>query len=462
MSGFRGWAKAAAILFLAFASPRALAQGVLTQLLSNGPTDKRINIVILSEGYTSAQLPQFTNDAVRVLNAILNAPPFAAYKKYFNGFAISVASPESGSDHPSRSLFRNTYFNSTYDSYGTARLITIPPNDRDTTYDHGYGKVDALLQSLMPEYDITAIIVNDSEYGGSGGRALLASVNASSSEIAVHELGHSFAGLGDEYASSFSGQSQEQPNTTQETRRGFIKWTSWILAGTPIPTPQTSPYSAVVGLFEGANYHATGWYRPKLDCKMRTLGVPFCEVCSEALVESIYGQVHPIDSFSPASTNLSLTGADSTAFQVQTLAPIPYNIAVQWFIDGAAVGGATSNVFTIAAQALGNGAHNITVEAQDKTTKVRNDPNQVLHESQSWTVNVSGVPPRLNITRLGNDVRIAWPSAEVGFTLETTDRLVFPGGVWTNVSNSAVRVGDENTVTVPISTGTRYYRLRKP
>ena len=95
-----------------------------------------------------------------------------------------------------------------------------------------------------------------------------ATVNASSREIAVHEAGHTFSGLGDEYDSAYPGfPDTEEPNTTRETNPASIKWRDWILGGTPIPTPETSTYAAVVGLFEGAHYHDTGWHRPKLDCK---------------------------------------------------------------------------------------------------------------------------------------------------------------------------------------------------
>src|ERR1043165_8157445 len=76
-----------------------------------------------------------------------------------------------------------------------------------------------------------------------------------------------------------------------------------FLPATPVPTPAVSSNSAVVGLFEGAHYHFTGWFRPKLTCKMRALGVAFCEVCSETLVKSIYGQIRPIEATSPATNN---------------------------------------------------------------------------------------------------------------------------------------------------------------
>src|ERR1019366_9518121 len=118
--------------------PALLGQATITTIRTNGPTSMRINLVYLSEGYTSGQLPQFLVDATNMMNKLLAIPPWSSYSNYFNVFAISVASAQSGSDHytPTTNLV-NTYFNSTFDSYGTQRLLTIPPNDRDGTYNDG-------------------------------------------------------------------------------------------------------------------------------------------------------------------------------------------------------------------------------------------------------------------------------------------------------------------------------------
>src|SRR5206468_10357425 len=111
------------------------------------------------------------------------------------------------------------------------------------------------------------------------------------------ESGHTFADLTDAYGDPFPGYTPiEKPNATAQTHRSLVKWAAWILPTTPLPTPQDPANSQLVGLFEGAEYQSNGWYRPKLDCKMRTLGTPFCEVCSEALVKSMYTAIRPIDS----------------------------------------------------------------------------------------------------------------------------------------------------------------------
>ena len=106
-------------------------------------------------------------DATNAVNALFSHQPYQEYLNYFNAFAIKVASSQSGSDHPSYSSYVNTYFNSTYDL--ADRLITIPPNFADANYSHGQGKVDALLQTNMPDCQLPILLVNDYSDGGSDG-----------------------------------------------------------------------------------------------------------------------------------------------------------------------------------------------------------------------------------------------------------------------------------------------------
>ena len=185
---------------------------------------------------------------------------------------------------------------------------SIPPNFADTNYSHGQGKIDALLQTFMPNCHLPILLVNDVTDGGSDGfnKTAISSIGFELPEILTHETGHVLANLGDEYTNAAPGfPDTEEPNTTQQTNRLLIKWNAWISPSTPIPTAPLDSYPSVVGLFQGAHYHTTGWYRPQLDCLMRDLYVPFCAVCSEALVLAIYQRVRPVDGFSPAGTNFS-------------------------------------------------------------------------------------------------------------------------------------------------------------
>lgn len=440
------------LLGLLLSAPTSRGQATISTVLSNGPSSKRINVVVLSEGYMTNELPQFLKDATNTVNAILSVPPFDGYKSYFNAYAISVASVESGSDHPSRSIARNTYFNSTYDSYGTTRLVTIPPNDKDGNYANGQGKVTALLNQFMPDWDIVVLIVNDTEYGGAGGQYMTVSKHSSSPEIARHELGHSFAGLGDEYSTPYPGYPAiEEPNTTRETNRNLVKWKAWIDAGTPVPTPVGSTTANSVGLFEGAHYNSTGWFRPKNDCRMKTLNVAYCEVCKESLVKSIYSRMGTIQDQQPASLLANLVAASSKSFQVETPQPQGRSLKVQWKLNGTTLTNSATN-FVLNASQLTVGTNTLTVDVTDDTSMVRTDPSDYLHDSKTWQVVLAPAAQlRLLAPTLLSDGRMVFKvsgQAPNGFQIQASANFVS----WTNLLSSGPLNGSV-TLTNPMLPG---------
>jgi hypothetical protein len=442
--------------------PQACAQATLTTFFTNGPTANRINLVVLSEGYTASQLDQFLVDARNAVSNILVTPPYREYSNCFNAYAISVASAQSGSDHhtPTTTLV-NTYFNSTYDSYGTQRLITIPPNDWDGAYADGQGKVNALLQSLMPEYDLVILLVNDPQYGGSGGSVLISSINTAAAEIVRHESGHTFAGLTDEYSTAYPGWvTAEYPNATAQTTRSLVKWNAWILDSTPLPTPTTSSYASVVGLFQGAEYQTTGWYRPKLDCKMNHLNTNFCEICTEQLIKSTYMRIKAIDSFTPASTNVSIISSQPMPFTAITLQPATHNLALQWLVDGVAATDATNSTFNLQPALYTNGSHTVRAQVLDPTALVRSDPSHYLSNSVTWKVNISlsqlaMVSPRqLSGGRFAFGVAGAAPR---GIVLQVSTNLLN----WSALSTNSLSSGRADfTNSDPASLQRRYYRAQ--
>jgi len=355
-------------------------------IVTNGLVSNRLNIVVLSEGYTSNELAQFSVDATNAVKALLSRHPFQEYSNYFNAFAIKVASNQSGS-----SLYgvvtNNTYFNSIYGPVSD-QVITIPPNFADTNYSHGQGKVDALLRTNMPNCHLPILLVNDRyDDGGSdgSGKTAIVAVTYQLPEILTHETGHVMANLGDEYTTPNLGYpNTEEPNTTQQTNRLLIKWIAWISTNTPVPTSPPDSYPDVVGLFEGAHYHTNGWYRPKLDCLMRHQYVPFCDVCSEALVLAVYKRVRPVDGFSPAITNFSVSTTQAMAFSVSPLQPATHNLDIQWFTNGVPQTGATNLTFTLSPQALANATNWVSAVVQDNTPLVRNDPTNLLSQTVTW------------------------------------------------------------------------------
>jgi hypothetical protein len=357
-----------------------------TTILANGPSANRLNITLLSEGYRDVEAAQFLQDATNVVQFFLAAEPYHEYRNYFNASAIFVASVDSGSDHPAYPAFKDTYFNSSYDSED--RFITIPLDK------NGKGKVDALLEKFAPENDLTILIVNDLVFGGAGGPMLITSRNVSAPEIVVHESGHTLGGLGDEYSDFYPGYPDvEEPNTTRETNRDLIKWKAWIRPETPVPTPESGDYANVIGLFQGAHYQSNGWYRPKLDCGMRTLGVPFCEVCSEALVKAICSRVSLADSFFPTANKLSVTSMQAMDFHVTLLRPATHDLSLQWFTNEVAVADATNAAFHFETASLAKGTHFVRAEIRDLTPLVRTDPQNILSNSIVWKISKSFAPP---------------------------------------------------------------------
>ena len=456
------WAIAAAGCFYLTATLPSVAQAVRSTILTNGPSANRINLVVLSEGYQTNQLSQFLVDATNAVNNLLSAPPYLEYRSYFNAFAIAIASTNSGSDHPSQGVFKNTYFNSSYDSYGLPDLVTIPPNNFDANYSHGEGKVINLLTNLVPEYDLALLVVNDLEYGGSGGSVLISSLHVDSAEIVRHESGHAFGGLADEYGDPFPGYTPiEKPNATAQTNRALIKWNAWIAPTTPLPTPQDPTNAQLVGLFEGAEYQVTGWYRPKLDCKMRTLGTPFCEVCSEALVRAIYTAIRPIDTFSPSLTNLTIVGSQPVPFSITPLQPMTHNLYIQWLTDNVPAKDATNFTFQLSPGSLGNGAHIVRAVVNDLTPLVRSDPGNLLRGTNTWSVTISmnelGLIDPLFLS--GGRFRLTVTgTASQGFVIQASTNLVN----WAPVSTNNLSGGRFDYTNSSQTNLQRFYRAYSP
>ncbi|MBL9145020.1 MAG: immunoglobulin domain-containing protein [Verrucomicrobiaceae bacterium] len=434
----------------------ATAQSLVT-ITETGARNARLNLVMLSEGYTAAELSanKFKNDATTISNALLNTEPFKSYRPFFNVYGIAVASVQSGADQGSAGGSRNTYFNAFFYDPPLERLLVI-----DST---GYSRATSLLNTFVPERDIVLVIVNDSKYGGSGGTYAVTSTNASAAEIAIHEIGHTFAGLGDEYDYPGANPS-EDPNTTQETRRAFIRWNHWINASTPIITPETSTYgNGLVGLFEGAAYNETGWYRPTLDSKMKTLGAPFYAVNEEAIVLSIYNRVSPITGSTPSSTVTVNQPNQTLTFNVDgpnTASTAPA-IKVEWKLNGVVIPGQTGRTLTQNSSIIGNGSHTLVANVSDPTTKVRKDTSELLKDSRTWTLNLSHQGPAaptnlVAVAKLNGSIDLTWTDTvtdEAGFVIE---RALGTSTVFAEVGRVATDASSFSDTTTTAGLSTKY------
>ena len=248
----------------------------------------------------------------------------------------------------------------------------MPPNAFNTNYSQGQGKVDNLLKTYVPEAAVAVVLVNSEEFGAATVPGRLSVLSTSTNQVpladtVLHELGHSLALLGDEYDTAFPQfQGPEEPNTTRQTNRNSIKWKAWIDSATPIPTPETTAYQNAVGLFEGAHYNSKGWYRPKLDCRMKTLNKPYCPglhggACALILCGSLFPQQLP-----PVPGTISITNTQPVSYHLDILQPSNHGISVKWFLNGLPVAGETDPNFDFSASGRPNGTYVLRAEMRDK------------------------------------------------------------------------------------------------
>jgi hypothetical protein len=373
----------------------ALAFGLLTSAFSvpalafetemlqdNGPSSNRVNIVIVGDGYRTEDQALLREHALRFTDQLWQQSSFGNYRQFFNVKLVHSISADDGAVNGFNPPSQPTLFQSFFNCSGIDRLLCI--GDTSKLYD--------VLAQDAPEYDsrfdIVLVSVNDLKYGGAGGGYATTSADPSAPWIAVHELGHSFAGLADEYDYGGNQQFNEffEPNVTIFSQREQIKWKIWIEPSTPVPTPQFSGYFDKVGVFEGAKYSPVGHFRPWENCLMRALGVPFCPVCSEALIWNVYDKTDPIEAHFPASNSVVL-GSSPQEFSFTGPKPAGNVQRVEWLLDGNVI---ATNVDRVNVSGLSVGSHTLVVRTKDQTSAVRRDPDNVLASQFQWTIDARG------------------------------------------------------------------------
>ncbi|NNE60218.1 MAG: peptidase M64 [Woeseia sp.] len=296
----------------------------------NGDSSQKVDLLLLGDGYTAAEHDAFIERARELTDALFATSPFRERRKDFNVWALAPASALSGVSRPSTGVFRDTPFGASYDAFRSERYVL--------TYDN---RAMRRIISSAP-YDFIEILTNTDTYGG-GGIYGLYSTAAANNEWAeylfIHEFGHHFAGLADEYyTSSVAYEAPEtiaepyEPNVTALLDPDSLKWRSLVNPETPLPTPwpkaryekhslayqerraklrrdnapeaemnklfhanqdfvtelfSTAKYRDAVGAFEGAQYQAKGYYRSEMNCLMFTRTTTFCQVCANAIEQVI-------------------------------------------------------------------------------------------------------------------------------------------------------------------------------
>jgi len=305
----------------------AAESGALVKLHESGDPTQKLDLLILGDGYTASERGKFERDARRLVTVLFAASPFKERQRDINVWGLCPAAAQTGVSRPSQHIYRRSPLGVMYDAFDSERYILTFEN-----------KAFRDIAANAP-YDVVEILVNSATYGGGGIFGLYSTVAADSvwaPYIFVHEFGHHIAGLADEYYTSDVAYLPAadrvepwEPNATAFTDPRALKWRDLVEAGTPVPTrwpkeeferytkdvqqrrrairaanrPESEmdalfreeqthdtallnagPYAGKVGVFEGANYEARGFYRPQLDCIMFTRDeVPFCAVCRRAI-----------------------------------------------------------------------------------------------------------------------------------------------------------------------------------
>lgn len=296
-------------------------------VFSNGEAHQKVDVAILGDGYTKEELPKFRKDVAHFTDVLFSTEPFKHRKKDFNVHAVEIESHASGINQPDKALWVENPLGTTYCSFGSARYVLTDEN-----------RVVRDYAATVP-YDFLFIIVNTNRYGGGGIFQLYATCFTvgetpatawQADYVFVHEFGHSFAGLGDEYyASSVAynefyqkGVEPWEPNIAANISRTSLKWNDLVKTQTLLPTPwnkvvydsmenergklkrdtpgyaerrqaildaersvlENKQLAGTVGAFEGAGYSFTGLFRPSLDCRMFSLSLTdFDPVCTRAI-----------------------------------------------------------------------------------------------------------------------------------------------------------------------------------
>ena len=350
----------------------------------SGDPGNRVNVVFMGDGYTADQIETtYTHDINTVLTHMFDQgeDPFPRYRNFFNAYRVNIVSNQSGADDPTQGIYRDTALDASY-AYGGGpqRLLYIDETKANAAMSANFGQADI-------NADMRLITVNSSTYGGGGARyAAFAGSNTWTGELALHELGHQFSDLADEYGGggAYPYGPTWQANIT--TSASGQQWSSWL--------GYEDGNLGTVGAYEGGGTYDTGIYRPTANSKMRTLGYAFNAVCREKIIQDIYRIVRPLDSFLDDSEPLT----DPNNLWVDLVDPNV--LSVKWYVNGRRVIGATGETFDPADWGYTAGSYNVMALAYDPTDWVRSQRN-LLQESVAWDVVLTPEPLSATLLTVG-------------------------------------------------------------
>lgn len=251
-------------------------------LLHNDSPEKCIDVAILAEGYTLQEIQTFYEDADIACKSIFDHEPFKSMKKRFNVVAVASPSTDSGVSVPRLNEWKHTAFGSHFSTFYSDRYLTT-------------SRVKAIHDALAGiPYEHIIILANTEEYGGGGiynSYTLTTAHHPMFRPVVVHEFGHSFGGLADEYFYDNDVMTDTYPLDIEPWEQNIstqvdfaAKWKDMLSENTPVPTPAEVSENYPTGVYEGGGYSAKRIFRPAENCRMRTNEYPaFCPVCQRAL-----------------------------------------------------------------------------------------------------------------------------------------------------------------------------------
>jgi hypothetical protein len=368
-------------------NPRAPSMRLETEtIIDNGPSENRIDVVCVGDGYTVQDLSLYADDVARAVDGFFRVEPFNRYSTFFNVHRVDVISNEPGVDNdPVYGIFRDTAMDMAFWCFGIERLLCV---DAAKALDYA---------SNAPDVDHVLALANSTMYGGAGytvsNLATVSGGNSATIEIALHECGHSLGNLADEYYDNgtiYTRPEPSEPNISTldgaEMAASGTKWAHWL-------GDSGEGFDGFVDTYEGAYYFQYGIYRPSINSRMRSLRRPFNLPSVEALVIEFYKVVHPIDEATP--TDMTLTGAE-TVF-VRPVEPVGNPLDVRWYLDGEMLTGATADSVVLPTLAIEPGAHLLSATVVDSTPWVRDEAAraQWLTQRVSWDLIVDWPAPTL-------------------------------------------------------------------
>ncbi|WP_083936877.1 M64 family metallopeptidase [Longispora albida] len=277
----------------------AAATANVSALQDTGSVDSRFDLVFVGDGYTASELGTYRQHAQAKWNEIAATAPWSKYRSYVNVWLVEVISAQSGVDNdPTQGAARSTALDMYFWCGGTEHLLCL--NEAKAQQ----------YAAQAPAVDAIVAIGNSGKYGGAGYPSLstASGANASSGQIAIHELGHSVGGLADEYfktGTTYGGAEPAEPNVTRSPSGS--KWGAYL--GRPTPD------GGVIGAFQGGYYHEHGIYRPSQDSLMRSLGKPFnsigLDVMDRAIGSKISGGTQACAGYASARTGSLAAGGSA-------------------------------------------------------------------------------------------------------------------------------------------------------